>query len=148
MIKYTLILALIALSLSGCAAKKELAENSHETPQVVGEEAIEGTLGTIAATSDAARKVTDTTGAITEDVIIMSSDAVKNIIISLESLRKKSIETIGTKEVTYEVTGPYIMYCPYCGHPMSITREDSAAISAHTCPECKNEFLLNWKAQK
>lgn len=146
--RYSLLIIISFFSLSCATNQTKSQTDQHHAPEVAGEKAIEGTIETITMTADAARTVTEGTGAITEDVIIMSSDAVKNIIISLESLRKKGIETIGTRNVSYETRGPYIMYCPYCGASLTVTREGDSSLTSHTCPDCGNEFLLNWQDRK
>ncbi|MDX9701691.1 MAG: hypothetical protein RBU23_01465 [Candidatus Auribacterota bacterium] len=134
---------LIALIAGGCATpSKKKADN---TQQVPGEEAIEATLSVFTQTADFARGVTEKTGNITEGMLETSTGAIKHIIVSLENLRKKTVETFGRHEVSTEVVGPAFIDCPYCHRRAKISDppKESNEIQ-YTCPYCKKDFIVNW----
>lgn len=139
----SLCLALVLSLTAGCGTKKQ--QQAESSPKVVGEEAIEGTLFAFTQTAEVARNVTETTGSFTEGMIGASSNAVKQIIVSLENLRKKTVETFGQREVTTELVGPAIIECPYCGKLARISDPPNKnAEVKYQCPYCKKEFIIKW----
>ncbi len=133
-------IGLIMFLLAGCASTPK------DTPQAPAEEAIETTLSAFTHTAEFARGVTEKTGNITEGMIETSTAAIKEIIVSLENLRKKTIETFGQKEITKtEVVGPALIECPYCKKRAKISDPPKSSKEIqYQCPYCKKEFIIKW----
>ncbi|MCD6460149.1 hypothetical protein J7L67_05735 [bacterium] len=133
-------------NISGCAKKAQVKSDSKE--YVLGENVVDGTIGAVTQTTEFARLITENTGSLTENFISVLSEAIKQVIVSLENLRKKSIETFGQKSVTEEVTGPAFIECPYCKKSLQIkTVPKKSSQDRYQCPFCKKEFIVKWGNQ-
>ena len=139
---------LTILFVAGCACKKDqcVKNNQDNNDYEMLGTVVEVPIGAVSTTTDAARAVSENAGNLTEKFIIISSDTVKQIFVSLEQLRKKSIEQLGTKKVTHEIIGPVIIQCPYCEKGLTISKIPKANTSTkHICPHCSKEFIINWQ---
>ena len=137
----------LIINVCGCAQRAYEADEPKEQ-RVLGEQVVDGTIGAVTQTSEFARLITENTGSFTENLISGSSKAIKYVIVSLENLRKKSIETFGQKTVTEEAVGPALITCPYCNRTLQIkTLPEKNAQDRYQCPFCEKEFIVKWDSQ-
>lgn len=142
--KFFELVPITLLLLSGCARNSEI--NSQTDYYEPSPSVIDAPLGAVTATTDVARTVGENAGNLTEKFILFSSGAMKQVIISIEELRKMGIQTFGSSEVKKEVIGPFMIRCPYCKRPISITKRTlEMTKETQICPHCEHKFLINWK---
>jgi len=145
---YISILFVFYLLVNICGCAQRAYEAGDEKERVLGEEVVDGTINAVTQTSEFARLITENTGNFTENFINSSSKAIKYVIVSLENLRKKSIETFGQKTITQETTGPALIECPYCKKTLKIkTLPKKNAQDIYQCPFCEKEFIVKWDNQ-
>ncbi len=105
---------------------------------------MEGTINTVTATAGAARHVTSGTGSFTEGVLVVSTDFVKVVILSMDGLRKKGADVIGPRH-KQKILGPLIIPCPYCKQQVNIGSASARKLrNKATCPHCNKDFLINY----
>jgi len=126
---------------SGCGT---LGQPRIEDIENLGEDVMENTINTVTATAGAARHVTSSTGSFTEGILVVSTDFVKVVILSMDGLRKKGIDVIGPKQ-KQKTSGSIIIPCPYCKKDVNIGNFSARKPrNRATCPHCSNEFLINY----
>ncbi len=118
---------------------------SNKTPSSpVGEKIIKTGVDSATVTTTAIRDIGEQTGILAETIVISSSEAIKEIIISLENLRKKTIQTFGETETSHEIIGPILLRCPYCKRIVRIEKIPISKQQRKTCPHCAEEMIIRW----
>jgi len=121
-----------------------IAGCSNKTPSApIGDKIIRTGIDSATVTTDAARSVSEQTGIFIEGIVVTSSGAIKEIIISLEKLRRKSIQTFGQTETHREIIGPILLRCPYCKRVIQIKKTHSKE-QRETCSHCSEEMIVRW----
>lgn len=118
---------------------------SNKTPSSpIGEKIIGTGVDSATITTTAIRDISEQTGILAETIVISSSEAIKEIIISLENLRKKTIQTFGETETSHEIIGPVLLRCPYCKRIVRIEKIPVSKEQKKTCPHCGKEMIIRW----
>ncbi len=110
----------------------------------VGEKIIRTGIDSASATTDTVRKISENTGILAEEVVISSSNAIKEVVISLEKIRKEIIRTFGQSETNREMIGPVLLRCPYCKRIMRIEKIPAKKEQRKVCPHCSKEMIIRW----
>lgn len=110
----------------------------------IGKKIVETGVDSAAVTTDAVRDISEQTGIFAETVVVTSSKAIQEIIISLEKLRRKTIQTFGQTETSHEIIGPVLLRCPYCKRVIRIEKIPPSKQQRKTCPHCSKEMIIRW----